>query len=564
MAHTRRKRLLAILVLALAIGAVYAPAQDGADDGTLFDPLYEVYEYVRSHFYKPELIDDQEALYGALKGMVEQLDDPYSEFLDPEDWQRFDENLEGEFSGVGIEITLVDRILTVITPLVGTPAEAAGVLAGDRILAIDDESTEGISLTEAAYKIRGETGTTVVLTIRHEDGVTEEIAIVRDRIIIDPVESELLDDGTIGYIRILRFESDTTQMVDGALASFDLRRASIGATLAFEDGILFVTSVQSGSNAQAQGLLAGDRVRTVAGVSAAELDDEAISAVVRGDRGTPLNLEIEHAGGPVEAVSIVRDTGVTGLILDLRSNAGGLMDQAISVASRFVDEGIVLRTESRFQGPRNFYTRSNAIPNLPLAVLINRGTASASEITAGAIRDNDMGILIGEQSFGKGVFQQLIEFEDGSALKITTGEYFTPDGTVVNGVGLTPDILTARHTEPLAVSAEVSRELVRLFADASSGDRAQQTLRYAQSAIATPIFVDLLLGATAADAAFSVDVADAPTIDLDGRFAPARPVPVPPKRVVSEEEDPIRVASNWIRAHTGRDMPFDVAVGTSP
>jgi len=116
------------------------------------------------------------------------------------------------------------------------------------------------------------------------------------------------------------------------------------------------------------------------------------------------------------------------------------MDQAITVAGRFVDEGIVLRTDSRIQGKRNYYTRSNNVPNLPLAVLVNRGTASAAEILSGAIRDNEMGILIGEKTFGKGVFQQVIGFTDGSALKITTGEYFTPNGTVVNNVGIMPDI----------------------------------------------------------------------------------------------------------------------------
>jgi carboxyl-terminal processing protease len=355
---------LPALVLVLVIGA--GGAQNEVDE-TLFNPVYDIYQQVKSYFYKPERIDPQEALYGAMKGVVEHLNDPYSEFLSPEERERFDESLEGEFSGVGIEITLVDGVLTVITPLVGTPAEAAGMLAGDVILLIDEESTEGITLSEAAYKIRGEIGTTVVLTVRHEDGTIEEIPIVRDTIVIDPVESELLEDDAIGYIRVLRFEGDTTSELDRALGSFDL----------------------------------------------------------------------DH---------------LTGLILDLRSNAGGLMDQAITVAQRFVDEGIVLRTESRIQGPRNYYTRSNSVPNLPLAILINRGTASAAEITAGAIRDNDMGILIGEQSFGKGVFQQVIGFPDGSALKITTGEYFTPSGAVVDGVGLAPDIEVAEDEDPIEVA----------------------------------------------------------------------------------------------------------------
>ena len=363
-----RSRVLRFLAVLLpAIGLVLAFGAGGAQEHvsqSLFDPVYDIFRNLQGYFYKPELIDAQEALYGAMRGVVEHLNDPYSEYLDPGDRERFDESLEGEFSGVGIEITLVDGILTVITPLVGTPAEAAGVLAGDKILQVDEETTEGISLSEAAYLIRGEIGTTVVLTVRHEEGEIEEIPIVRDTIVIDPVESELVADGAVGYIRVLRFERDTTLELDMALASFEF------------DGLI-------------------------------------------------------------------------GLILDLRSNAGGLMDQSISVASRFVDEGIVLKTESRLQGNRNYYTRSNSIPNLPLVILINRGTASAAEILAGAIRDNNMGILMGEKSFGKGVFQQIIGFQDGSALKITTGEYFTPLGTVVDGVGLTPDILLEEDEDPI-------------------------------------------------------------------------------------------------------------------
>jgi len=335
----------------------------------LFDPVYQIYQYVESYFYKPELIDDQEALYGAMKGVVEQLDDPYSEFLDPQDRQQFDESLEGEFSGVGIEISIEDSVLSVVTPLVGTPAEAAGVVAGDQILAIDGESTEGFTLTKAGVRIRGETGTTVILTIRHEDGTIVDIPIVRATITIEPVTSDTLADGTIAYIRILRFESETVAMLDEALGSFDLE-------------------------------------------------------------------------------------AMTGLILDLRNDPGGLMTAATSTAGRFVDEGIVLRTNDRLSGEKLYWSKGNRVPNLPLAVLINRGSASASEIAAGAIRDNNMGILIGQTSYGKGVFQQLIDFPDGSALKITAGEYFTPAGHVVNDVGLTPDIVVEEDGDPIAVAVQ--------------------------------------------------------------------------------------------------------------
>ncbi len=371
MRHTTLKRTLGILLLALfgvcAVGA--GGSQQQASSSGLFDPVYQIYQYVQSYFYKPELIDDQKALYGAMKGVVEQLDDPYSEFLDPEEKREFDESLEGEFSGVGIEISIEEGVLTVITPLVGTPAEAAGIKAGDQILAIDGKTTEKITLSGASTRIRGETGTTVTLTVRHEDAAIVDIPIVRSLIVIDPVESKTLEDGKIGYIRILRFESDTVVEVDEALASFDLAQMS-------------------------------------------------------------------------------------GLVLDLRNNPGGLMPAAISVCSRFVDEGVVLLVHDRLSGEKKYYSKGNRIPNLPLAILINRGSASAAEITAGGIRDNRMAILIGETSFGKGVYQQMIDFPDGSALKITAGEYFTPSGKVVQEVGLTPDIEVPEDGDPIAAAVQ--------------------------------------------------------------------------------------------------------------
>ncbi len=357
--------LLPTLLLVCAVGAGGSQQQPSSSE--LFDPVYQIYQYVQSYFYKPELIDDQKALYGAMKGVVEQLGDPYSEFLNPEEKIQFDESLEGEFSGVGIEISIEDGVLTVITPLVGTPAEAAGVLAGDQILAIDGETTEKVTLSGAAVRIRGETGTTVTLTVRHENGDIIDIPIVRSIIVIDPVNSNTLENGTIGYIRVLRFESDTVVELDRALASFDLET-------------------------------------------------------------------------------------MKGLILDLRNNPGGLMPSAISLCSRFVDEGVVLVVHDRLSGEKKYYSKGNRIPNLPLAILINRGSASASEIAAGGIRDNRMGVLIGETSFGKGVYQQMIDFPDGSALKITAGEYFTPSGRVVQGVGLAPDIAVPEGEDPIAAA----------------------------------------------------------------------------------------------------------------
>ena len=350
-----------LLIIVLGVGGAQQT------DPNLFHPLSQIYQTIKSYFYAPERIDDQQALYGAMEGLVEQLDDPYSEFLDPAEMEAFDDSLNGEFSGVGIEITIKDGILTVIAPLEGTPADEAGVRAGDQIIAIDGESTEGITITEAAVKIRGEIGTIVTLTVLHTDGSTEEIPIVRDTITVDSVSSKLVNDERIAYIRLSRFDNQVVVKLDVALNGFDL-------------------------------------------------------------------------------------DALDGVILDLRNNPGGLMNAAISVSSRFVDEGIVVSTKSRISGEQSYWSTGNILPNLPLAVLINGGSASASEITAGAIRDHQMGILIGEQSFGKGVIQQLFKYGDGSALKLTTGEYTTPLGHTVHGVGLTPDIVVTEEEDPIDIA----------------------------------------------------------------------------------------------------------------
>ena len=371
-----------VLVFVIAFGV--SGAKQTVSD--FFSPLQQLYQYVESYFYWPERVDERLLLYGAMKGMVKQLDDPYSEFLDPGDRERWEDSLEGEFSGVGIEITIKDGVLTVIAPLTGTPAEQAGVRPGDQILEIDGEPTEGISLTEAALKIRGEAGTLVVLFVRHKGGSEETISIMRDKIAVESVTSELMAEGKIGYIRISRFDSDVTLDLDQALLGFDL---------------------------------------------------EALD----------------------------------GMILDLRNNPGGLLPSAISVSSRFVDEGVVVFTKGRIASDQKYWSTGNLIPNLPLVVLINGGTASAAEIVAGAIRDHEMGILIGERSFGKGVIQRMIEFPDGSALRITSGEFFTPLGHAVQETGLVPGIELAEDEDPIEVAIAWIDDHIGVRMPISLGDK---------------------------------------------------------------------------------------------
>ncbi len=205
-----------LLIVVLGVGGAQQTVPE------LCSPLTQLYQYIDRSFYWQDKLQDTTLLHGAMRGMVEALDDPYSEFLDPQEWTRFVDALEGKLTGVGIEIAIVKNVLTVVAPLEGTPAEAAGIKAGDQILAIDGQTAEGITTSQASSKIRGEAGTTVVLHIRHKDGKEEDISIVRQEISVPAVRSELVDDGRIGYIRLSRFDSDAATEVNRALQSFDL------------------------------------------------------------------------------------------------------------------------------------------------------------------------------------------------------------------------------------------------------------------------------------------------------------------------------------------------------
>jgi len=257
---------------------------------------------------------------------------------------------------VGMEITIRDGKVTVVSPLPGTPAEQAGVRPGDWIQAVEGKSTEGWTLEQASMAIRGPEGTPVTLTVQHPDGTVEDITILRARIHVDPVRAEYLKEEHVGYVRLLRFDFDTPAELGKVLYSFPL--------------------------------------------------DE-----------------------------------LQGLILDLRYNPGGLLSAGVDVASFFIDQGVIVRTTGPSFGSRVYSSRGNSLPNLPLAVLVNEGTASASEIVAGAIQDHKVGVLVGRKTFGKGLIQEFVmRLPDGSAIKLTTGEYFTPSGHPVQDVGLNPDI----------------------------------------------------------------------------------------------------------------------------
>jgi carboxyl-terminal processing protease len=322
--------------------------------------------------------DTKKLIYGAIKGMVGSLDQ-HSSFMAPEEFKELQIETKGSFSGIGIEITLKDNLLIVVSPIEGTPAYRAGLQAGDRIIKIDGQNTKNMNLLDAVRKIRGSKGSTVTLTIMRENvDKLKTFSLVREIIPIRSVRARYFDDG-IGYIRITNFQDKTDQ---------DLKQA-------FKD----------------------------------------------------LNSKFKP---------------LHGLILDLRNDPGGLLDQAVKVSDEFLSSGLIVYTEGRNKAQTmRFYANDNISglqKTIPLVVMINEGSASASEIVAGAIQDRKRGFLVGTKSFGKGSVQTIIPLEDGSALRLTTAHYYTPSGRVINEKGIQPDLLVEAPPIPEGKSVKDLRQ----------------------------------------------------------------------------------------------------------
>jgi carboxyl-terminal processing protease len=307
-----------------------------------------------------EETDSKDLVYGAIKGMLETLD-PHSGFMPPDMYKEMQEETKGRFEGLGIEITIKDGILTVVSPIEETPAFKAGILAGDQILKIDGESTKNLSLIDSVKRLRGPKGTNVTITIMRE-GFTKprDVPLTRDVIPIRSVRYELLEK-QYGYIRISQFQEKTENEFDKAVKT----------------------------------------------------------------------LEEEGKGA------------MKGLILDLRNNPGGLLDQAVKVADYFIDSGLIVSMEGRKEDQKmKFYAHpQGTMARFPLVVLVNGGSASGSEIVAGAIQDHSRGILVGTQTFGKGSVQTIFPLKDGSGLRLTTARYYTPNGRSIQAKGIIPDII---------------------------------------------------------------------------------------------------------------------------
>ncbi|MFO8033638.1 MAG: S41 family peptidase [Candidatus Bipolaricaulota bacterium] len=346
------KRCVLLLVVVLGLSSPVAlPAEDP------FALVDEVYQLILNYYYRAEEVESEDLVHGALRGMIEALDDPYSELLTAEEFEQWQRSLHGEFTGVGIEIGIRDDKLTVISPLPETPAERAGLRPGDVIVKVDGEPIDGWRMDEISSAIRGEEGTEVTLTLERADGDLEDVVLERATIRLDPVRVELLDEAPAAHVRIFRMSDDTSEELGNALADLPLE----------------------------------------------ELD---------------------------------------GIVLDLRRNPGGYLRAAVESSAHFLEYGkTVLTTVGPAYGERIYRSRGGVMPDVPLVVLVDEGTASAAEILAGALQDHEAAVLIGRPTFGKGIIQELVaEFPDGSVIKLTTQQYFTPDGHPVHDRGIMPDI----------------------------------------------------------------------------------------------------------------------------
>ncbi len=375
--HVLRILVTFLLIMSLGLGATAANAQSIKNP---FDPSFSQNASVLEiNYYLSQMSPDELAatlklfravqvvkgqyvgtaegpllMTGSLKGMVNSLGDPYSVYLDPKMYNELMLETKGSFGGVGIVLGVRDKQLTVVAPIEGTPAEAAGILSGDLIMKIDGQDTKDMALDEAVGKIRGKEGSKVTLTIQRDGKESQEYTLTRATIVLKSVSGKMLENG-IGYIRLSMF-SETT-----------------------------------------------------------------------GNDFT-------------QKMSELKEQGMTSLILDLRNNPGGLIGESVKVARLLVPQGPIVSVIGKDGERETSQSYLEKIP-LPMVVLINGGSASASEIVAGAIQDSGAGKLIGVKTFGKGSVQRIIPLDKDSAVKITIAEYHTPKDRSIHGKGIEPDIV---------------------------------------------------------------------------------------------------------------------------
>lgn len=335
-------------------------------------------DYIRDNFLKD--VDEEQLMEGQLKGLFQALEDPYSVYMTEDEFKSFTEHTQGIYGGIGVIVTPGDdNLITVVSPIEGTPGERAGLRTGDKIIKVNGEEFTADNMDKAVKLMKGEPKTTVSITIlrKDKDGKNNyiDLDIVREEIRLITVKSNIIEDN-IGYIKITSFDE-----------------------LTYEDFMKELNSLMKNN--------------------------------------------------------------ISGIILDLRNNPGGLLNVCVDIADELLGEGTIVYTETR-HGERAYEKSNKKHIDIPLVVLVNEGSASASEILAGAIKDHNKGILIGNKTFGKGVVQRIRELSDGSGFKLTVSEYFTPNGTNIHGIGIEPDITVDLPEEVQEIGIENLEQDIQL------------------------------------------------------------------------------------------------------
>lgn len=365
------KKYILIAVAAVLLAVPSYGKSKKKDSYETLKPLMEVYSLIQENYVDEDKTDPDELTKSAIKGMISSID-PFSSYLDAQSFKDMMEDTKAEFGGIGIEISIREGQLIVVAPIEDTPAYKLGVKAGDKIMFIEGETTEGLEVMDAVHKLRGTPGTDVTITVqRGLETKTRDFTITRAVIKIETARYDIIG-GSIGYIKINEFMGNSEPVITKALDEFKKKK-------------------------------------------------------------------------------------INKIIIDLRNNPGGLLDQAIRLADYFLPKDtMIVYTKGRKDDSRvEFKAEKPEAYKGSIAVLINRGSASASEILAGALRDNNRAVLIGTNTFGKGSVQTIIPLSDRSALRLTTAQYFTPSGNIIHGVGIKPDI-ELDETVPSSFTASLS------------------------------------------------------------------------------------------------------------
>jgi len=325
------------------------------DRNTLFVPFWQAWDLVHQE-YVDQPVNDTLLLQGAIRGMLSSLGDPHTSYMDPTEFQQANAPLEGEYEGIGAYVDTTGSILTIISPMPGSPAEKAGLKPGDAVIAINGEDMTGIDPNLVLRKILGPAGSEVTLKIQRKDTEDFEVKIIREKILLPSIESKMLDNN-IAYINLSSFASDTGPKLQSALKELLAKNPK-------------------------------------------------------------------------------------GLILDMRNDGGGYLETAVEVESQFLKDGTALIEQYGDKSEHKYSVKPGGLAtDIPLVVLVNGGTASAAEITAGAIQDYHRGVLIGEKTYGKGSVQQWSTLQNNAgAIRVTVARWLTPNGRQINKIGLTPDI----------------------------------------------------------------------------------------------------------------------------